>query len=70
MTYVIALPRVDLKDRARVEECPVDCIYEAGRSLYFDDLGSPGGAFKTGVVPPDHALIAPLPPQESAKLTP
>jgi NAD-dependent dihydropyrimidine dehydrogenase PreA subunit len=25
---------VDLKDRACVEECPVDCIYEGGRSLY------------------------------------
>jgi NAD-dependent dihydropyrimidine dehydrogenase PreA subunit len=34
MTYVIAQPCVDLKDRACVEECPVDCIYEGGRSLY------------------------------------
>ena len=34
MTYVIALPCVDIKDRACVEECPVDCIYEGGRSLY------------------------------------
>ena len=34
MTYVIALPCVNLKDRACVEECPVDCIYEGGRSLY------------------------------------
>jgi NAD-dependent dihydropyrimidine dehydrogenase PreA subunit len=25
---------VDLKDRACVEECPVDCIYEGCRSLY------------------------------------
>ena len=33
MTYVIALPCVDIKDRACVEECPVDCIYEGGRSL-------------------------------------
>ena len=28
MTYVIGLPCVDVKDRACVEECPVDCIYE------------------------------------------
>jgi len=28
VTYVIALPCVDLLDRACVEECPVDCIYE------------------------------------------
>ncbi len=34
MTYVIAQPCVDVKDRACVDECPVDCIYEGGRSLY------------------------------------
>jgi NAD-dependent dihydropyrimidine dehydrogenase PreA subunit len=34
MTYTIALPCVDLKDRACVDECPVDCIYEGNRMLY------------------------------------
>ena len=34
VTYVIAEPCVDLLDRACVEECPVDCIYEGGRMLY------------------------------------
>jgi NAD-dependent dihydropyrimidine dehydrogenase PreA subunit len=34
MTYVIALPCVDILDRACVEECPVDCIYEGARALY------------------------------------
>lgn len=34
MTYVIGLPCVDVKDRACVDECPVDCIYEGGRMLY------------------------------------
>src|SRR5699024_3201618 len=34
MTYVIALPCVDVKDRACVDECPVDCIYEGNRMLY------------------------------------
>ena len=34
MTYVIAQPCVDVMDRACVEECPVDCIYVGGRSLY------------------------------------
>ena len=34
MTYVIAQPCVDLKDRGCVEECPVDCIYEGKRMLY------------------------------------
>ena len=33
MTYVIALPCVDVKDRACVDECPDDCIYEGQRSL-------------------------------------
>lgn len=34
MAYVIAEPCVDVMDRACVEHCPVDCIYEGGRSLY------------------------------------
>ena len=34
MTYVIGSPCIDVKDRACVEECPVDCIYEGQRSLY------------------------------------
>ena len=34
MTYVIGQPCVDVKDRACVEECPVDCIYEGARMLY------------------------------------
>ena len=102
MTYVIAQPCVDLKDRACVDECPVDCIYEGKRMLYihpdecvdcgacepvcpveaifyeddtpeqwkdyynanvdfFDDLGSPGGAAKIGVIDKDHPMIAALP---------
>jgi len=34
VTYVIAEPCVDVLDRACVEECPVDCIYEGERALY------------------------------------
>ncbi|WP_448073690.1 ferredoxin [Georgenia yuyongxinii] len=34
MTYVIAAPCIDVLDRACVDECPVDCIYEGERSLY------------------------------------
>ncbi len=34
MPYVIAEPCIDVMDRACVEECPVDCIYEGGRALY------------------------------------
>lgn len=34
MTYVIAAACLDQKDKACVEECPVDCIYEGDRMLY------------------------------------
>jgi ferredoxin len=34
MTYTICEPCIDVKDRACVDECPVDCIYEGGRMLY------------------------------------
>jgi NAD-dependent dihydropyrimidine dehydrogenase PreA subunit len=34
MAYVIGEPCIDVMDRACVEECPVDCIYEGGRTLY------------------------------------
>jgi NAD-dependent dihydropyrimidine dehydrogenase PreA subunit len=34
MTYTIAEPCIDVKDKACIEECPVDCIYEGERMLY------------------------------------
>ena len=34
VAYVIAEPCIDVLDRACVEECPVDCIYEGARALY------------------------------------
>ncbi|MGW6845880.1 ferredoxin [Streptomyces sp. NPDC054958] len=34
MTFVIALPCVDVKDKACLDDCPVDCIYEGERMLY------------------------------------
>jgi NAD-dependent dihydropyrimidine dehydrogenase PreA subunit len=34
MTYVIALPCVDLLDKTCIAECPVDCIYEGERMMY------------------------------------
>ena len=30
MTYIIAEPCIDVTDKACVEVCPVDCIYEIG----------------------------------------
>ena len=34
MTYVIAEPCIDVKDKSCIAECPVDCIYEGDRMLY------------------------------------
>lgn len=33
MAYIIAEPCIDVKDKACVEACPVDCIYEAEKML-------------------------------------
>lgn len=38
MTYFISGDCIDVKDRACVEECPVDCIYEGGRKLYINPV--------------------------------
>ncbi|HWS36510.1 MAG TPA: ferredoxin [Actinoplanes sp.] len=107
MTYVIAEPCVDVLDKACVDECPVDCIYEGDRMLYihpdecvdcgvcepacpveaiffeddvpaafhgyieantvfFDTLGSPGSAARTGRIGTDHPLITALPVKDGA----
>lgn len=34
MTYVIAEPCINVKDKACVEACPVDCIYEGDDQLF------------------------------------
>jgi NAD-dependent dihydropyrimidine dehydrogenase PreA subunit len=34
MPYVITDACIDIKDKACLEACPVDCIYEGGRTLY------------------------------------
>ena len=34
LTYIIAEPCIDVKDKSCIEECPVDCIYEGSRMLY------------------------------------
>jgi len=106
VTYVIALPCVDVKDKACIEECPVDCIYEGDRMMYiqadecvdcgacepvcpteaiyyeddvpekwesfkgvntafFETIGSPGGASKTGKTSNDPEEIKSLPTQVS-----
>jgi hypothetical protein len=76
MTYVIAQPCVDLKDRACVDEWPVEAIsyeddvpeeyreFHTANVEFFADLGSPDGASRTGLLDRDHPLLAALPPQE------
>ena len=32
---------------------------------FFDELGSPGGAAKLGIIERDHPIISALPPQEA-----
>ena len=36
VTYIIAEPCIDIKDRSCMDVCPVDCIHEAGRILVID----------------------------------
>jgi ferredoxin len=36
VTYIIAEPCIDLKDRSCVDVCPVDCIHEFDRILIID----------------------------------
>ena len=36
MTYIIAEPCIDIKDRSCVDVCPVDCIHEFARMLVID----------------------------------
>ena len=36
MTYIIAEPCIDIKDKSCIDVCPVDCIYETERMLVID----------------------------------
>jgi hypothetical protein len=38
--------------------------YTEANAEFFDDLGSPGGAAKLGMIDRDHALVSALAPQE------
>ncbi len=69
MTYIIGASCVDVKDRACVDECPVDCIYEGERMLYIhpDECVDCGAcepvcpvdaiAYEDDVDPGDHAIM-------------
>jgi ferredoxin len=36
VTYVIAEPCIDIKDKSCIDVCPVDCIHESERMLVID----------------------------------
>ncbi len=36
MTYVITTACIDVLDRACVDVCPVDCLYEGNRMMYIN----------------------------------
>ena len=36
MTYVVAEPCIDTKDKSCIDVCPVDCIYETERMLVIE----------------------------------
>ena len=36
MTYIIAEPCIDVKDKSCIDVCPVDCIHEMARVLVID----------------------------------
>ena len=74
MLYVHPLECVDCGACEPV--CPVEAIYceddtpEEWAHYYkanvefFDGMGSPGGASRTGLVRRDHSIVAALPPQK------
>ena len=54
MTYVIAEPRIDVKDKACIQECPVERICEGERMLYIH----PGECAGWGACEPVRAVEA------------
>ena len=52
MAYVITEPCIDVKDKACVEVCPVDCAYEGRDQLFIHPDGSiDGGACSSALDP-------------------
>jgi NAD-dependent dihydropyrimidine dehydrogenase PreA subunit len=70
MTYIIAEPCINTKDRACVEVCPVDCIYE-----YVEEVGafvvpdpSTGSGMDKTVIPRGQSVHLPGPDVPKDKL--
>jgi len=52
VTYVIAQPCVDVKDKSCIDN-----------TEFFVEIGSPGGASKVGATGSDHQIVTALPPK-------
>ena len=60
MTYVIAEPCIGVKDRACVDVCPVDCIYEGEDQLYIH----PDECIDCGACEPECPVTAIFPEED------
>jgi NAD-dependent dihydropyrimidine dehydrogenase PreA subunit len=70
MTYVIAEPCIGVKDRACVDECPVDCIYEGEEQLFIHPEECVDCDACLPVCPVDAIFPADSVPPEWANFTP
>ena len=60
MTYIITEACIDLKDKACVDVCPVDCIYEGPDQLYIH----PGECIDCGACEPECPVTAIFPEED------
>ena len=72
VTYIIAEPCIDLKDRSCVDVCPVDCIHEAADTVIDPeeciDCGACEPECPVEAIFPEDALPAKVESDSSVKL--
>jgi ferredoxin len=61
MTYIIAEPCINVKDRSCVDVCPVDCIYEGEDMLYIH----PDECIDCGACEPECPVTAIFPEEDT-----
>ena len=61
MPYIIAQPCIDVKDRACVDVCPVDCIYEGETQLFIQ----PDECIDCGACEPECPVTAIFPEEDT-----
>ncbi len=60
MPYIITEPCIDVKDRACVDVCPVDCIYEGEKQLFIE----PDECIDCGACEPECPVTAIFPEED------